>query len=351
MLNWYCTIEDVTGALDFKTTPRDTAQVRRAIANASRAVDDACDRPEGAFRPATATRYFDWPTEQTAPRWRLWLDAVHLISVSALTSGGVTIGASDYFLEPQRYGPPYNRIEIDRGGSASFDYTDDTSQRAVAVTGLWGACADDRASAGTLDGSINASVASLTVSDGSAVGIGDHLIIGTERLEVTARTWTDSGQNLGGDLGALASATSVPVGTGSEYTAGELIAIDAERMRITDVIGNNLTVERAQDGTVLAAHTTGADIYAYRGCTVTRGAAGSMASSHTDGDTIERHVVPGDVWAATVGGALATILQEQAGYSRAPGQGQNAMLPAGRDLPTLLAQVEAAHGRIRVRVV
>jgi hypothetical protein len=48
-------------------------------------------------------------------------------------------------------------------------------------------------------------------------------------------------------------------------------------MLIDDIAGNTLIVKRGWDGTVLAAHTTGATIYAPRTLTVTRGALGTTA--------------------------------------------------------------------------
>jgi len=340
---YYCTIEDVRDALESKASAYDERRIGRAIEAASGDVDDVIQQHTGHFRPIIETRYFEWPPPQTAHRWRLWLDGNALISVSALTSGGVTITAADYFLEPQAYGPPYDRIELDRGGSAAFDYTAGTPQRAVAVTGLWGQ-GDDREAAGALDGAINDSVTALTVTDGSKVGVGDHLIIGTERMIITAKSWADSGQNIGADLAASEAARTVAVSTGSEYTAGELLLVDSERMLVLDVSGNNLTVQRAADGSVLAAHTTGADVYARRACTVERGARGSTAASHLDAASIERHVVPGDVVELAVASAVTSLLSGRAGYAREYGpQGSGTKLGVG--LPDLRDRVAANYGQ------
>jgi hypothetical protein len=340
---YYCTIEDVRDALESKASAHDERRIASAIEGATKDVDDVIQQHEGHFRPIAETRYFEWPPEQTAHRWRLWLDGNALISISALTSGGMTITAADYFLEPQAYGPPYDRIELDRGGSSSFDYTDATPQRAVAVTGLWGQ-GDDREAAGALDGAINDSVTALTVTDGSKVGVGDHLIIGTERMIVTAKSWVDTSQNIGADLAASEAARTVAVSTGSEYTAGELLLIDSERMLILDVAGNNLTVQRAADGSVLAVHTTGADVYARRGCTVERGARGSTAASHLDTVSVERHLVPGDVRELAIASAVTSLLSGRAGYAREYGpQGSGTKLGVG--LPDLRARVQGNYGQ------
>ena len=131
---WFATREDVMRALDVKLTARNTRQIDRALESASRDVESLCHR---TFAPTVATKSFDWPNGQRARPWRLWLDANDLISVTTLTSGGTTIASSDYFLEPNQYGPPYSRLEIDLDSSAAFS-SGDTHQRAIVVTGLWG---------------------------------------------------------------------------------------------------------------------------------------------------------------------------------------------------------------------
>lgn len=339
----YCTIEDVRDALESKASAYDERRIASAIEAATRDVDDVIQQHDGHFRPIIETRYFDWPPPQTAHRWRLWLDGNALISATTLSSGGVTIPPSDYFLEPQAYGPPYDRIEINRSSSAAFDYTDGTPQRAIAALCLWGQ-GDDREAAGALDGAINDSVTALVVTDGSKVGVGDHLIIGTERMIVTAKSWADSGQNIGADLTASDAARTVAVSTGSEYAAGELLLVDSERMLVLDVAGNNLIVQRAADGSVLAAHATGADVYARRGCTVTRGARGSTVASHLDATSVKRHLVPGDARELCIASAVTSLLSGRAGYAREYGpQGSGTKLGVG--LPDLRERVRGNYGQ------
>lgn len=340
---YYCTIEDVRDALESKASAYDETRIGRAIEAATKDVDDVVQWHDEHFRPILETRYFSWPAEQTSPYWRLWLDGNGLISISTLTSGGNTITASDYFLEPQAYGPPYDRIEINRGGSASFDYTNSTSQRAVSVTGLWGH-SDDRETVGTLVGAINDSVGTLTVSNGSMAGVGDHLLIDDERLIVTAKTWVDSGQNSGGALAASVADGTLAVSDGTAFAAGELLLVNAERMLVLDVAGNNLVVKRAVDGTTLAAHLTGQDVYARRGCTVTRAAQGSAAAAHLDGATVERHAVPGDVRELAIASAITHLLLGRSGYAREYGP-QGAGTKLGVGLPDLRERVAGNYGR------
>jgi hypothetical protein len=115
----------------------------------------------------------------------------------------------------------------------------------------------------------------------------------------------------------MSTTTAAPV-------AGETILIDSERMLVTDVAGTVLTVVRAWDGTVPATHAGGADIYAPRTLTVERGALGTTAAAHNTATAITRHVVPGLVRNLTIAEAVTILLQEQSGYARQMGQGENA---------------------------
>src|SRR5690606_34488219 len=132
----------------------------------------------------------------------------------------------------------------------------------------------------------------------------DLIKLGTEHMVVTGRSMLDTGQNIGADLDASNSAVTVAVTDGTAFSAGETLLIGSERMLIVDVAGNNLIVKRAWDGSVLAAHTSGADIYASRTLTVERGALGTTAATHLDNAAVSRHVVPGAVRALAVAEAL-----------------------------------------------
>ncbi|MGW3428885.1 hypothetical protein ACWDHW_13155 [Streptomyces melanosporofaciens] len=346
---WYATREDVKDALDVKETARSNARVDRALEGASRAVEGLLHRE---FAPVIATRYFDWPNSQTARPWRLWLDDSELISVTTLTSGGVTIGPADYFLEPNRTGPPFRRVEIDLGSNAAWG-GGDTYQRDITVTGLWG-YRDDETAAGTVVEPLDASETSVDV-DGAAsalLGVGSVLRLDEERMLVTGRAQLDTGQDLGGDLTASAANTSVTVADGSQFATDEVILIDAERMRVEDIAGNQLVVKRAWDGSVLAAHTPGAGIFAARTLTVTRGALGTTAATHTSGTVVNRWDPPGPVRDLCIAEALTTLLQGQSGYARVVGSGENQREAAGKGLGDLRCSVYASHGRkARTRAV
>lgn len=339
----YTTREVVKAALDSAETARNNAQVDRCIASASRAVEGILHRPLGGFAPQVATRYFPWPNDQNAKPWRLWLDEHELISVTTLTAGGTTISASDFFLEPVN-NPPYDSIEIDLDSSAAFS-AGDTHQRAIAITGVWGDTADE-APAGALAEALDDSETAVDVSDSATIGVGSILRVDSERFLVTGKSMLDTGQNIGANLDANKAATTVAVATGSAYSAGETILVDAERMLVEDIAGNNLIVQRAFDGSTLAAHTSGADVYAPRTLTVVRGALGTTAATHSTSAAIYVHQVPALVAELCVALALITLGQRQAGYARTVGSGDSEREASGRGLAQIRKDAIATYGRL-----
>lgn len=336
---WLCTREDVQRAADFKSTARNDAQVDRAIEAASRSVEGLLHR---SFVPTLATRTFDWPGEAPSAPWRLWLDANEVASVTALVAGGNTIAPGDYLLRPD-HGPPYTHIEIDVGSSAVFTSAE-TWQRAISVTGLFAHSADE-APAGTLAEALDASETGIDVTDSAAIGVGSIIKINSERMTVTGKRLLDTGQNLAGGLTNTASGTTVAVADGTAFNLGETITVDAERMLIVDIAANNLIVARAWDGSTLATHSIGADIYAPRTLTVTRGALGTTAATHSTSTPITRHVVPALVRTLTIAEAVTSLAQEGAGYARVIGSGEGAMEAAGKGLATLRRDTMTAYGR------
>lgn len=344
---FYCSREDVKSALDFAETARNNGRVDRAIESASRDIESLTLR---RFYPQTATRYFDWPDQSSSRPWRLWLNADELISVTAITAGGVVIAAADYFLEPANSGPPYSRVEIDLASAASFS-SGDTHQRAIAITGEYGHSAQEEA-VGALTGALAASLsATASVAFTTAdIGVGDILKIDDERVTVTARTMVDSTQNTGGALAASMSDVTVPVTDGGDFLVDQVLLIGSERMLVVDVAGNNLIVKRAWDGSVLAAHTTNADVYTLTGVDIARAQLGTTLAAHSSAAAITRHVVPGPIRNLCVAEAVNTLQQETSGYGRTSGSGETEQDASGAGLEGLRAQVLRSHGRGRVRV-
>lgn len=333
---WYATREEIKAELDVKETARANARIDRALADATEAVYGLCHR---VFYPTVATRYFDWPNSQSGTSWRLWLDASELISVTTLSSGGTTIVAADYFLEPNQYGPPYNSIEIDLASSASFG-GGDTHQRDITVVGLFG-YKNDETTAGATAEALDASETGVDVdaATSAAVGVGSLLRIDSERVIVTSRSQLDTGQTLGGSITNQNNVVTIAVQSGAAFAAGESILIDSERMLVEDIAGNNLTVKRAWDGSTIAAHTAGAVIYAPRTLTVERGALGTTAATHNSAATVYRWDPPGPVRQLCVAEALTDLLQGRSGYARTAGAGESEREIAGRGLQNLRDRV------------
>lgn len=341
----YATREAVKSDLDVKLTARSDAQVDRAIESASRAVEGLTHR---RFYPEVRTMTFDWPNGQAARPWRLWLDQHELIEVTALTVAGETIPPSDYFLRPDD-GPPYTRVEIDLDSPAAFS-AGGTHQRSISITGVFGYRADE-APAGQLAAALDSTATTVTVSDGAAVGVGDLLRVGDERLVVTGRAAASTGQTLQDPLTASNADTLVQVEDGTAFHADEVILLDAERMLIVDVAGNNLVVKRAWDGSVLAAHT-GSTVYAHRALTVERGALGTTAAAHDEGAAVVKHEAPGLIRELCEAEAINTLLQRHSGYARVIGTGDNQREAAGRALRDIRDQAYTRYARkARVRAV
>lgn len=343
----YCSREDVKGAVESAETARNDRQVDRAIESASRSIEGLLRR---RFYPQVATRFFDWPNRSSSRPWRLWLEQHELVSVTTLTAGGTVIAASDFFLEPRNSGPPFTHIEIDLSTAAAFA-SGGTHQRAIEIAGVFGYSADDEP-AGSLAEALDVSETAVDVTDSALIGVGHIVKVDDERMIVTGKSMLDTAQNTGGALTASMSDVTVAVTTGSAYHVGETILVDSERMLIVDIAGNNLTVKRAWDGSVLAAHNSGADIYAPRTLTVTRGALGTTAATHTDATAITRHAVPGLVQDLCVAEALNALQQETSAYAREVGSGENAREASGRGLRDIRAAAVAQYGRrVRKRAV
>jgi hypothetical protein len=310
----YTTRETIKRALDQGEVARNNRNIDRCIESASRNVELLCHR---TFYPHTATKYFNWPNAQGALPWRLWLEDNDLISLTTATSGDETIPPSNILLEPNTSGPPYNRVEINIGTSSAFG-GGATYQRDITLTGLWG-WNDEHINAGSTVEAINASVTEVDVDADVAVqvGVGSILKIGTERMLVVERRQLDTGQTVGGaGLTVSKGDTSLTVADGSTFEVDETILIGGERVLITEIAGNLLTIERAFEGSTSAAHPAGTAIYAPRTLVIERGALGSTAAAHDSGAVIQVWRVPPGLTQYVTAEAIHELMQEQTGWFR-----------------------------------
>lgn len=340
----YATREQIKAALDVKETARSNAQIDRVILSASRTIEGYLNRK---FYPWIGTRYFSWPNNQRARPWRLWLDSDELISVTALSSGGIVIPATDYFLEPSNDGPPFRSIEIDLDSTSAFASNSGTSQRSIAITGVWG-YAEDLTLVGELSSALDADVndaATITWTDPAAVGVGTLLKIDNEWMAVKSRSFQNSGQDILDPLTANNNNVMVSVTTGSGFFVGETILVDAERMEVGDIIGNTLIVRRAVDGSVLASHADNADIYAQVGIQLERARSGSTLAAHTGSTSIYRLVVPPLINDLCLAEAMVQMEQEGSAYGRVVGSGETQREASGKGLDALRKQAMQVYGR------
>jgi hypothetical protein len=307
----YCSVEDVRDALDLQPGSRAARRIPRAIYGSSTSIEGLLNR---RFYPCTDVRWFDWPINyQYAMPWRLWLDNHEVLSVDSIATGGRTLVPDvDFILRPENTGPPYSHIEIRLSSGSMWASGSGTWQQAIGVNGVFGGC-DDTEPAGTLAAAVTDTTGTtVTVSDSAAVGTLDSIRVGTEWTTVTSKGMTSTG-TLAADL-ASSKGQTLATPTGSTWHVGETLLIDAERLRVVDTAGANLVVERATDGSVLAAHTTGAVIYTPRALTVTRGVLGSTAATHLTAAPVARLAVPELIRNLAIAQAITNLQQDSAGW-------------------------------------
>jgi hypothetical protein len=265
------------------------------------------------------------------------------------TLAGTVIPNAAIFWGHPNYSPPYTYLELDRSQSYVFG-TGPTPQRDVSIAGTFGYDLVQE-SVGSLAGDLgNSSSATASITWTTArIGVGDLLTIDSERMLITDRTFTDTSQTLQTALDADTSETTVAVANGSAYAAEDILQLGSEQMFVESVTGNNLTVIRAWNGTVLASHS-GTEIYALRGVQLTRAVCGTAIASHTTGAAISRKVYPGTVHELALAEAINTVAQKTSGYARTIGENQT-IVPGG-SLPDLRNRAYTRYARkVRQRVI
>lgn len=356
---WFCTREALKAELDVPETARSNPQLDRKIAAATRSINGRLVR---RIAPSKGTRTLDWPAPgDRGPSWRVWLDD-ELTAVDTLTTGGVTLGPDEYFLYPQdapQIGEPYNEIQLNLGDSALFT-VGDTWQQSIRVTGTFGFSGypTDWDPAGTLTADTT-STGTVTVSDGSTVGVGSLIEMDAEWAIVTGRRQATTTDVLLTGLAAQAADAQIPVSDAGTWHIGETLLVDAEAMSIVDITDTALIVIRHWDGSTLAAHSVGAVLHTPRTLVLARGQQGTTAASHSTGAEVSVWRVPELLSDLCVAQASVGMIQGRAGYPlptqtrAAMGQtaaAPNANRPSTRpsNLADLWDQAITAYG-IRVR--
>lgn len=326
MRPWYITAESLKASLDVKLTARNDAQVADAIEGASGDAEGLLGR---VYYPRVATYAYPPPAGCV-----LYVDTqtdASLISVSSVTVAGSPL--TGHVLAPVD-GPPYDALEYDVPPARGL------RGRPVSVAGLWG-YDNVTTPGGTLAAAVvSTSATTVDVSDSSKVGVGSLLTVGTERMLVSARSMLDTGQTALASLAATPTAVTVSVADGSLFRAGEIVLIDAERLLIVDISGNDLTVKRNWDGTVLSEHDPGTPIYAPRRLTVERGVLGTTAATHLIAAAVSVQVYPGPLVTLVTALAQDTVLRAVSGQ-----QHETASTGITPVLDRVIERAQAAIGR------
>lgn len=379
----YCSRDDAQRSVDFKDGVDVLPAIDRALMTAAENIDQNLHR---TFYPFDASIYFDWPNQggsgggQYAWPWRLWLDQYDCTVLTSLVTGGVTLPLNQVFLEPVNNPVKlrnfYEYIELDRSSNAAFGGNSQTPQHSIVASGTWGAGADADQAAALATAVTTTGQTSVLVSDGSKLGVGDLMILGYgrgaapfpsasgyagslgaltgERILVTDKQPADASVAVSG-AGCTSVSDSDQIltvsGAGSLNT-GEVIQVDSEQMLLYSAAAGVFTVKRAWNGTTLAAHTSGAEVYAMRSLTVTRGMYGTTAATYTQGAAVFKHRVPSLVKDLAVAETVNQILQEGSGYARTVGAGADAHPAPGADLASKWDECMTAWGRkARMRAV
>ena len=351
MANWLCTREQVKRAGSINGAVQDD-RVDRLIEAASQRLERAMRR---FFIPRTETRLFRWPPPQPSRGSVLWLDqdliAITTLQSEAQNSSPTTIASSDFFLEPNNTGPPYNRIELDRSSAAAFQ-SGDTPQRSISVLGRWG-FSEDTLSVGTVASGLSSSssATSMVCSDGGLIDVGDTLLIESEQIFVIERVNAALGTvKIDGALTANI-AEDVTADASHGILAGEVIQVDSEKMFVESVSGTTLSVVRAYDGSVLAAHSNDTAIHTFRTLTIERGVNGTTAATHANATVISKYEPPFDINEICRADVLAAFAQEGASWGRVVGTGDGAREFSARDLAGRRDEVIKSYKRLRSAVI
>lgn len=345
---WYCSREAVKAAVGIAGA-RQNKVIDRNIEAASEAVELMLrSRGVTSFIPITQTRLYPWP-QYAGRNTILDLDG-DLLAVTALLSEAqdtspTTIAAADYFLEPVNQ-PPYRRIEIDRSSTSGFA-AGDTSQRSISVAGRW-AYSENTKTAGTVTSGLAADAAatSFVCSNSSLIDVGDTLLIETEQVFVSERSTVDVGKNLAAGLNQDIGGVTVTMEAAHGILAGEVILVDSEKMYVEDVTGVTLTVIRQWDGTQLAAHSNGADVYVYRTLTIVRGVNGTTAATHANSTAISKYAPPAPIVQYCIAETVLRMKQGESGWTGQMGGPEGTVQVRPYDITTLRERIVEEFGMV-----
>ncbi len=344
----YATVEQVSRSLEVLNTSYNAPMILAKLESSSRSIDHQMHR---RFYPELRTFKRDWPNYRDGYAWQIDVGDNEIISMSSAVAGGVTIPTASIFLRrgDDRQEPPYTYIEVDLASGYMWA-AGPTFQQSLVITAL---CGYNDTSTTLATGTLAAAIASttatsITISPANAQvmpGIGSLILCDTERMVVAARSMSTTSQTISADVAATQATRTITSTGAANLAVGETILIDSERMLIDDIVGNNIIVRRAWDGTVLAAHTNGTTIYAPRTYVVKRGQLGSTAATHLISANVYTHEYPALINELCIAETVVALTQNAGAYARTIGSGNTVREATGQGLVDVRAMAFAAYGR------
>lgn len=345
---WYATVEQVLSGLEVTSRARATTLVKQKLESASRSVEDQLNR---RFYPERRIVKVDWPNYGYTPPWAIDMWDNEYADVYVVTSGGANIPIADLIFRraDEKLEPPYDRLEISLASGSAFA-AGLTFQQATVIEALFTGDKDTAVTVpgGALGAGINAAASSCVINPSSGlytVGSGSLLLVGSERMVIVDRQFADTATTTAGAIAANKGVVTLPVSDGTKFAVEETIIVESERMRVDDIVGNNLTVSRSWDGSVLAAHNSGLAVYAKRTCIIRRGVLGSTAAAHSLNDLVYVHEYPGPVTELCIAETVVALEQNSSGFARTVGTGNSQRESAGKGLEDIRARAYSSHGR------
>jgi hypothetical protein len=274
----YCTLAELMADLNLHGA-RDEARMVQKIRAASRFIEGEI----GQFIPSTETKKI-YPAMSGSE-----LLTPPILAAITVQNYDTTLGSSDFRLHPGApmwVNGPYSGIVLENEGDWDSDGND--------ITARWGMY--ELSEAVGLSGTLAAAgTATLAVTDGSKLSPGMALLMESEQLLVTGTnsTATDSTADLAVSVDG-SSESVLTLTDGTKVAIGEVIKVDFEQMKVLDITGNDVLVERSWNGSAITAHSTGKSVYVYRTFDVKRGTNGTTAAAHSS-VAIYRYLAPADV--------------------------------------------------------
>lgn len=327
----YCSLNDLDEDLNLLGSERES-RVMPKIQQAS----DFLQKNIGWFLPVQLTRLFNGGGMS-----RLYVPP--LLSIDSISNNGTALDAADYIAKPNdRYWPngPYSWLDVGPDAThLSAWYCEDN---AVSIAGKWGLYNLTKDPGVTLSASQTDSAGTMAVSNGAAVSPGMVVLIGSEQQYVKS-TATPTAVTTITEPIADADVAYATLADGSLLNIGEVIRIDLEQFKVTDISGNLAALTRGWNRTLRTTHADNASVEVYRTFNVTRGVNGTTAAGHSSSAAVYQQRVPDDINGLCRKMAARMLKDAQGGYSGVIGDAMTGQTQYLYVLPKELAEIRNAY--------